>query len=119
MDIFDTLYLGTPANQALDTPLTPEQKKSMIDAAAQNHSELLEILRIDHRSDPNTQDTPHRAARMYVNELLAGRFSAPPGLADFDSVETSSAYYGLLKTDERLKAEFLEECRSLEGRAHS
>ena len=34
MDIFDTLYLGTPANQALDTPLTPEQKKSMIDAAS-------------------------------------------------------------------------------------
>jgi hypothetical protein len=31
----------------------------------------------------------------------------------------SSAYYGLLKDDERLKAEFLEECRSLEGRAHS
>ena len=119
MDIFDTLYLGTPANQSLDTPLTLEQKKSMIDTAAQKLSELLEILRIDHRSDPNTQDTPHRAARMYVNELLAGRFSAPPRLADFDSVETSSAYYGLLKADERLKAEFLEECRSLEGRAHS
>ena len=62
MDIFDTLYLGTPANQALDTPLTPDQKKSMIDAAAQKMSELLDILRIDHRSDPNTQDTPHRVA---------------------------------------------------------
>ena len=89
MDIFDTLYLGTPANQALDTPLTPEQKKSMIDSAAQKLSELLEILRIDHRSAPNTQDTPHRVARMYVNELLAGRFSAPPRLTEFDSIETS------------------------------
>ena len=90
MDIFDTLYLGTPANQALDAPLTPEQKKSMIDAAAQKLSELLEILRIDHRSDPNTQETPHRVARMYVNELLAGRFSAPPRLTEFDSVEASA-----------------------------
>ena len=75
MDIIDTLYLGTPANQALDAPLTQEQKKSMIDAAAQKLSELMEILRIDHRSDPNTQDTPQRVARMYVNELLAGRFT--------------------------------------------
>ena len=90
MDIIDTLYLGTPANQALDAPLTQEQKKSMIDAAAQKLTELMEILRIDHRSDPNTQDTPHRVARMYVNELLAGRFTAPPRLTEFDCVETSS-----------------------------
>ena len=89
MDIIGTLYLGAPANQALDAPLTQEQKRSMIDAAAQKLSELLEILRIDHRTDPNTQDTPHRVARMYVNELLAGRFSAPPPLTEFDSVETS------------------------------
>jgi GTP cyclohydrolase IA len=90
MDIIDSLYLGTQANQALDAPLTQEQKKSMIDAAAQKLSELMEILRIDHRSDPNTQDTPQRVARMYVNELLAGRFTAPPRLTEFDCVETSS-----------------------------
>ena len=90
MDIIDSLFLGTQANQALDAPLTQEQKKSMIDAAAQKLAELMEILRIDHRSDPNTQDTPHRVARMYVNELLAGRFTAPPRLTEFDCVETSS-----------------------------
>ena len=40
-------------------------------------------------------------------------------LASHNSQMISSAYYGLLKEDERLKAEFLEECRSLEGRGHS
>jgi GTP cyclohydrolase I len=89
MDMIDTLYLGMPGNQALDTPLSAEQKKSMIDAAAQKVGELLEILQIDHRSDANTQDTPHRVARMYVNELLAGRFTAPPRLTEFDTVESS------------------------------
>ena len=89
MDIIDTLYLGGPANEALDVALTQEQKKSMIDAAASKLAELMEILRIDHHSDPNMRDTPHRVARMYVNELLAGRFSAPPRLTEFDSVETS------------------------------
>src|SRR4026207_612442 len=61
----------------------------MIDSAAQKLSELLEILRIDHRSDANTQDTPHRVARMYVNELLAGRFTAPPRLTECAAVEPS------------------------------
>ena len=89
MDIIDTLYLGAPANEALGAALTQEQKKSMIDAAASKLAELMEILRIDHHSDPNTRDTPQRVARMYVNELLAGRFSAPPRLTEFDSVETS------------------------------
>lgn len=220
MDVIDTLYLGMPGNQALDTPLTAEQKKSMIDAAAQKVGELLDILQIDHRADANTQDTPQRVARMYVNELLAGRFTAPPRLTEFDAAEAStdlmvtgpielrstcahhlmpifgsaiigviaadgriiglskydrvvhyfarrfqvqeeltrqigdylmerteprglavriravhmckthrgvlashssqmisSAYYGLLRDDDRLKAEFLEECRTLEGRA--
>jgi GTP cyclohydrolase I len=88
MDIFDTLHLGTPANQALDAPLTAEQRASMIDAASHKMAEFLEVLGIDHRSDPNMHDTPRRVARMYVNELLAGRFAPLPRLTEFDSVET-------------------------------
>ena len=60
----------------------------MIDAAAEKVSELLDILRIDHRHDPNTRETPRRVAKMYVEELLAGRFSAPPAITEFDSAET-------------------------------
>ena len=88
MDIFDTLRLRTPANQELDAPLTAEQKAAMIEAAALKMAELLDILRIDHRSDPNTYDTPRRVARMYVDELLAGRYSAPPNITEFDSAES-------------------------------
>jgi GTP cyclohydrolase I len=88
MDIFDTLHLGTPANQALDAPLTAEQRASMIDAVSHKMAEFLEVLGIDHRSDPNMHDTPRRVARMYVNELLAGRFGPLPRLTEFDSVET-------------------------------
>ena len=88
MDIFDTLRLRTPANQELDAPLTAEQKAAMIEAAALKMAELLDILRIDHRSDPNTYDTPRRVARMYVDELLSGRYSAPPSITEFDSAES-------------------------------
>lgn len=80
--------LGVAANQDLETPLTAEQRGTMIDAAAQKMSELLDILRIDHRGDPNTRDTPRRVAKMYVEELLAGRFRAPPKITEFVTAQT-------------------------------
>jgi GTP cyclohydrolase I len=67
----------------------------MIGAAAEKIGELFDVLQIDHRSDPNTFDTPLRVARMYVEELLAGRFSAPPRITEFDTAEMSD---GLIVT---------------------
>jgi GTP cyclohydrolase I len=86
--ILSSFRLSTPANRELDCPLTAEQKASMIDDAATKLSELLDILRIDHRRDHNTRDTPRRVARMYVEELLAGRFEAPPAITEFDTTES-------------------------------
>lgn len=80
--------LSPPGNGQTSAPLSPEQKGEMIAAATQKVGELLDILRIDHRGDPNTCDTPRRVAKMYVEELLAGRFDAPPRLTEFDCTET-------------------------------
>lgn len=44
---------------------------------------LLRALRIDIEHDPNVKDTPHRMARMYVDELLRGRYSPCPATAEF------------------------------------
>jgi len=86
--VLRSIYLGSPANQELDAPLTSEQKAIMIEQASKKVSELLDILRIDHRRDHNTRDTPRRVAKMYVEELLAGRFEAPPAITEFDTTET-------------------------------
>ncbi|MBV9835193.1 MAG: GTP cyclohydrolase I [Alphaproteobacteria bacterium] len=75
------------ANRDLETPLTVEQRSAMIDAVAVKMTEVLDILRIDHREDPNTRDTPRRVAKMYVEELLAGRFSAPPKITEFATTQ--------------------------------
>ena len=45
-------------------------------------AEIFELLRID-RNDPNSMDTPHRLARMWVHELLEGRFKDAPRLTVF------------------------------------
>ena len=44
--------------------------------------EVFDILRIS-RNDPNCTETPKRLARMYINELFAGRFQSPPKLTVF------------------------------------
>lgn len=45
-------------------------------------AEMMEILRIN-RNDPNSYDTPRRVSKMYVQELLKGRYTAPPQLTVF------------------------------------
>jgi len=60
MDIFDTLYLGTPANQALDASLALEQKMSMTDAAAETLSELPEFKAEFHEECRTLEGRGHR-----------------------------------------------------------
>ncbi|GAA4253431.1 GTP cyclohydrolase I [Azospirillum formosense] len=75
------------SNEALDTPLDAAGEAAMIDAAARKVEELLDVLRIDHRNDHNTRDTPRRVAKMLVRELLKGRFTAAPELTEFRNAE--------------------------------
>jgi len=55
-------------------------------AAQRKIEELFDILRIDHRNDHNTRDTPARVARMLTEEILRGRYTAPPRITEFDNV---------------------------------
>ena len=48
---------------------------------------LLESLVIDTESDHNTQDTARRVARMYLNEVFAGRYRKAPAMTEFPNVE--------------------------------
>ena len=83
------------ANDALIDSLTPSERSNMIDAAASQLEELFQVLRIDHREDHNTRDTPRRVAKMLVEETLAGRFSPPPKITTFDNAQ---AFEGMIVT---------------------
>ena len=63
-------------------PITEKQRKLMLLELEEKFREILEILLID-KNDPNSSDTPKRLAKMYVNELLRGRFETPPNLTVF------------------------------------
>ena len=67
----------------------------MLAAAAQKVEELFDVLRIDHRNDHNTRETPLRVAKMFVEEILQGRYTAPPRITEFDNAQ---AYDQLIVT---------------------
>ncbi|AWM85363.1 GTP cyclohydrolase [Microvirga sp. 17 mud 1-3] len=83
------------SNEALSEPLDEAARTAMIAAAARKVEELFDILRVDHRNDHNTRETPMRVARMFVEEILEGRYTAPPRITEFDNVQ---AYDQLIVT---------------------
>ncbi|MDQ1265805.1 MAG: cyclohydrolase [Bacteroidota bacterium] len=58
-------------------PLADNERFEMIVELEKKFAEVLDILRIS-RKDPNSAHTPLRIARMFVNELMRGRFEHPP-----------------------------------------
>jgi GTP cyclohydrolase I len=74
------------ANEAMSDDLSKSERSIIVEAAAHKLAELLDILHVDHRNDHNTRDTPHRVARMFVDEIMRGRFSGPPVLTEFENV---------------------------------
>ena len=65
--------------------LTDDQKATMINAAANAFGLFLDALKCDWRNDPNSDNTPHRVAKAYVNDLWAGRYNGAPNITAFPS----------------------------------
>ena len=74
-------------NEPVDGFLDKAEKAMMMAAAAKKLEELFDVLQIDHRNDHNTRDTPRRVAKMFVEEVLHGRYSEPPRITEFENVE--------------------------------
>jgi GTP cyclohydrolase I len=89
------LKLARLCNEALAEPMAEAEREAMIAAAAQKVEELFDVLRIDHRNDHNTRETPQRVAKMFVEEILQGRYTAPPRMTEFDNAQ---AYDQLIVT---------------------
>lgn len=73
-------------NEQVDD-IDPSGREAMRALVAAKVGELFDILQIDHRSDHNTRDTPERVAKMYVEEILRGRYTAPPEITEFDNAD--------------------------------
>ncbi len=66
-------------------PLSDKQKEKMIKKATTAYGKFLDALDCDWRNDPNSNDTPRRVAKAYVNDLWAGRYTQMSPITSFPS----------------------------------
>ena len=66
-------------------PLNDKEKEKMINKAEKAYGKFLDALGCDWRNDPNSNDTPRRVAKAYVNDLWAGRYTAMSPITSFPS----------------------------------
>ena len=64
---------------------------------------MIDSLVIDRENDPNSNNTGRRLAKMYINELMAGRYDPMPNATAFPQ-EMADAYTGILVVRSELKS---------------
>jgi GTP cyclohydrolase I len=73
----------------------PEMKKVLIDEATEAFELVLDRLLIDRETDPNSQGTARRLAKMYFNEIMSGRYDPAPDCTAFPN-DSEDRYDGML-----------------------
>ena len=61
----------------------PDEKSKLIEELTEKFEGVLSSLIIDTENDPNSQDTARRLAKMYVNEIMSGRYEPSPKVTSF------------------------------------
>ena len=78
-------------------------KEALIEELTPKFESVLDGLVIDRFNDPNSMDTGRRLAKMYINELMSGRYNPMPNATAFpnDSLES---YKGMLVVRSEIKS---------------
>jgi len=75
----------------------------LIDEATVAFEGVLDALLIDRENDPNSKGTARRLAKMYYNEVMAGRYETSPNATAFPN-DSDGAYEGMLVVRSELKS---------------
>ncbi len=78
-------------------------KEHLINEATEAFELVLDRLLIDRENDPNSKGTARRLAKMYFNEIMAGRYEPKPDATAFPN-ETDEPYDGMLVVRSELKS---------------
>jgi GTP cyclohydrolase I len=83
--------------------ITEENKELLIDEATEAFESVLDTLLIDRENDPNSHGTARRLAKMYFNEIMAGRYDPAPDATAFPN-DSSDRYEGMLVVRSELRS---------------
>jgi GTP cyclohydrolase IA len=83
--------------------ISDETKELLIDEATEAFEAVLDTLIIDRENDPNSKGTARRLAKMYYNEIMAGRYEPAPDATAFPN-DSADRYEGMLVVRSELRS---------------
>jgi GTP cyclohydrolase I len=83
--------------------ITDKEKHMLVDELTGKFEGVLDSLIIDRFTDPNSEGTARRLAKMYVYEIMAGRYEESPNATAFPN-DTDGKYEGMLVVRSELKS---------------
>ena len=91
------------AGDNISEVLQKGDKEELIENATVAFEGVLDALLIDRHNDPNSKGTAKRLAKMYYNEIMAGRYDAAPSATAFPN-DSTERYEGMLVVRSELKS---------------
>ena len=82
---------------------TEQEREQLIDEATKAFEKVLDALLIDRETDPNSQGTARRLAKMYYNEIMEGRYAPAPDATAFPN-DSEDRYEGMLVVRSELRS---------------
>ena len=83
------------ANDNISEFIENDEKEKLIDEAVDAFEQVLDSLVIDRNTDPNSKGTAKRMAKMYINEIMSGRYEPMPNPSSFPNY-IEDGYEGML-----------------------
>ena len=83
--------------------ITDKERDLLVDELTGRFEGVLDSLIIDRHTDPNSKGAARRLAKMYVYEIMAGRYDESPSATAFPN-DTEDKYEGMLVVRSELKS---------------
>jgi GTP cyclohydrolase I len=105
------------ANDCISEFFEEGEKEMLIDELTCRFEGVLDTLIIDRENDPNSQGTGKRLAKMYVNEIMSGRYNEMPNATAFPN-HVDDGYKGMLVVRSELKSMCSHHHQPVQGLAY-
>ena len=91
------------AGDNISDVLKQGDKEALIEELTPKFETVLDSLIIDRYNDPNSKDTGRRLAKMYINEIMSGRYEPMPNATAFPN-HVDDGYKGMLVVRSEIKS---------------
>ena len=91
------------AGDNISAHILDSEKDELINELTTKFEGVLDSLIIDRENDPNSRGTAHRLAKMYIYEIMAGRYDPAPDATAFPN-DSEDRYEGMLVVRSELRS---------------